>query len=287
MRWEDERYVRFYTRDTPEWDAMNWRARGLFGLILRVVDRAGILKLGKRLGLRGVSVAVKAPWEEVQGPLQELLDDGCVRYVETEDNAALVMPNFLAAQEAPMSTAERKRKSRETALADLSKSHFVPSASQFVPDGSRSVTNGHGNSRVAQHSTEGLVGSVGEVQEGGSGVVTKRDPRGTRLSEDWQPSEALVQRWSERGIDARGSLHRFRNHFCAKTGKDSTKRNWDMTFDNWVEKDVHDGKAKRITTQSAMHSNGECVPPTPEQRAILGSIKKVRTILDEADEVKR
>ena len=57
MRWEDERYVRFYTRDTPEFLAMSWLARALFGLIMRKVDRAGILVVG-RLGLKGVAVAV-------------------------------------------------------------------------------------------------------------------------------------------------------------------------------------------------------------------------------------
>lgn len=27
MRWEDERYIRIFTRDTPTWDAMEWKAQ--------------------------------------------------------------------------------------------------------------------------------------------------------------------------------------------------------------------------------------------------------------------
>lgn len=114
MRWEDERYVRFYTRNTPEWMAMSWQARALFGLVLREVDRAGILKVGK-LGLRGVAVAVQAPWVEVETPLRELLDDGCVIY--DDGRQVVLMPNYIEAQEATQSDAARKRKSREIARA--------------------------------------------------------------------------------------------------------------------------------------------------------------------------
>lgn len=114
MRWEDERYVRLYTRNTPEWSSLSWRARGLFGLIMREVDRAGILELGK-LGAKGVAVAVRAPWVEVEGPLSELLDDGCVRVDQVRQ--CLFMPNFMEAQECAQSDVARKRASREKARA--------------------------------------------------------------------------------------------------------------------------------------------------------------------------
>lgn len=116
MRWEDERYVRFYTRNTPEWLALSWQARSLFGLILREVDRAGVLKLG-RLGLKGVAVAVTAPWAEVSDALKELLEDGCVRF--DAERGVLWMPNYIEAQEAKSSDAARKRASRERARAVL------------------------------------------------------------------------------------------------------------------------------------------------------------------------
>lgn len=116
MRWEDERYVRFYTRDTAEWLALSWHARGLFGLVLRAVDRAGVLPVGK-LGQKGLAVAVHAPWIEVEGPLAELLEDGCV--VWDEDRSAFLLPNYLAAQECSQSDAARKRASRERARAQF------------------------------------------------------------------------------------------------------------------------------------------------------------------------
>jgi hypothetical protein len=120
MRWEDERYVRLYTRNTPEWLSLSWAARGLFSLILREVDRAGILPLGK-LGPKGVAIAVNAPWRDVEAPLCELLSDGCVQ-IGSDDpiTSKLIVPNFLTAQEAFQSDASRKRKSREMARAALS-----------------------------------------------------------------------------------------------------------------------------------------------------------------------
>lgn len=114
MRWEDERYVRFYTRDTPEFLALSWHARGLIGLVMRKLDRAGVLVVGK-LGLRGVAVAIGAPWVEVEGPLRELLDDGCLIFDETK--ASVVMMNFIEAQEAKQSDKARQSASRERARA--------------------------------------------------------------------------------------------------------------------------------------------------------------------------
>lgn len=145
MRWEDERYVRFYTRDTPEWLALSWHARGLFGLILRAVDRAGVLAVGK-LGTKGVAVAVHAPWAEVEGPLAELLEDGCV--VWDEGRAAFLIPNYLEAQESKQSDAARQRASRERARAKFGGSTAASKAAGAVM--SRVVTNGSEPAQLTQ-----------------------------------------------------------------------------------------------------------------------------------------
>ena len=92
MRWEDERYVRVYTRDTPDWCALSWEARALFAFLLRRVDRAGIVDLG-RSGVRGLAGMVQMPPEVVERALPELLADGSVLQTGT----TLVIPNFVAA----------------------------------------------------------------------------------------------------------------------------------------------------------------------------------------------
>ncbi len=110
MRWEDERYVRLYTRDTVDWLALSLEAQGLLSLILRKVDRAGLLALGKRGGQSVAAILCHSDrWATVGPALDELLADGCVRI----QGDILVVPNFIAAQEATMSPALRNREWRE------------------------------------------------------------------------------------------------------------------------------------------------------------------------------
>ena len=80
MNWPDERYVRLYTRDTPSWLMLSFPAQGLFCLLLRKVDRAGTLELG-RAGTKGVGLAIGHvhQWTMLEPALKELLADGCVQ----------------------------------------------------------------------------------------------------------------------------------------------------------------------------------------------------------------
>lgn len=135
MRWEDERYVRVYTRDTVDWLALSWDAQALLVQLLRKVDRAGLLPLGRH-GKRGVAVAVGHPgrWPCIEPALEELLADGCIEIRA----GVLFFKNFIAAQETPQSDKQRKAESRARA-ADLAAAAAVTN-----PDASsRNVTTGH------------------------------------------------------------------------------------------------------------------------------------------------
>jgi hypothetical protein len=140
MRWEDERYVRVYTRDTAELIGMSWQARALLWELMRKADRAGFVSLG-RAGLRGLAGLVRMPLEVVEEALPDLLVDGCVVQLE----GRLLLPNFVAAQETPRSDAARKRdqrmRERETALQTSRESGPVePPMSRFVTDVTDTVT---------------------------------------------------------------------------------------------------------------------------------------------------
>jgi hypothetical protein len=112
MRWEDERYVRVYTRDTVDWQSLSFDAQALLLLLLRKVDRAGLLPLGKH-GKRGVAIAIghAREWERLAPALEELLSDGCVTL--TDDGTTILVPNFIAAQESTASAVQRTREYRE------------------------------------------------------------------------------------------------------------------------------------------------------------------------------
>lgn len=109
MNWSDERYVRVYTRDTPDWVALGWEAQALFLLILRKVDRAGVLDLGKS-GEPGMADLLRMPIEIFDQALAKLLKDGCVTRSHTLSQ--LVVPNFLSAQEARQSDRQRQHETR-------------------------------------------------------------------------------------------------------------------------------------------------------------------------------
>ncbi len=139
MRWEDERYVRLYTRDTVDWLNLSFEAQALFALLLRKVDRAGLLPLGKH-GARGVASAIGHPlrWDTIRPALDELVADGCV----TICDGVLFIPNFTVAQDAKQSDKARQQKSRETARA-LLKAQSVTNRDET----SQAVTDGHATSQ--------------------------------------------------------------------------------------------------------------------------------------------
>jgi hypothetical protein len=110
MNWERELYVKTYVRDTPEFLAMSWQARCLLLELIRKVDRRGILQVGKH-GIRGIALAIRAPVEEIEAPVRELLAEG--RLVWNEADGQFLVPNHVRAQGAAESDALRKRRERD------------------------------------------------------------------------------------------------------------------------------------------------------------------------------
>jgi Meiotically up-regulated gene 113 len=108
MDWPNERYVRVYTRDTVTWKLLDWRGRTVLMLMLRKVDRSGVVDVGED-GAAGLAAVLELPIDVVEAGLAQLMKRRTIEHTGT----AFVMPNFLEAQEAPQSDAQRKRASRE------------------------------------------------------------------------------------------------------------------------------------------------------------------------------
>jgi hypothetical protein len=111
MRYEDERYVRLYTRDTTTWLLLPWQGRALLPLILRKVDRAGIMDLGED-GTEALAAHVGLPIDVVEVGLEALLRRGVL---VLRQDGLLVWPRFIEAQEARQSDRARARAARERA----------------------------------------------------------------------------------------------------------------------------------------------------------------------------
>lgn len=120
MRWEDERYVRLYTRDTATWKLLPWQGRALLPLLLRKCDRAGIIDVGDD-DTDGVAALVDLPTEVVEPGLAALVKRGVLE----KSKGSLVFPKFIEAQEANKSDAARQKDSRER-RRDLVRAGLAP-----------------------------------------------------------------------------------------------------------------------------------------------------------------
>jgi hypothetical protein len=267
MNWQEERYVRAFTRDTPDWVALEWQSRAVFWEILRKCDRRGTVDLGWS-GIQGLSQLVRIPLDVVERGLAQLLDDGCVR----QSGSLLIVKNFISAQEASASDAKRAREYRERVrdkLEELSAPGDAVSQPELPLD-----------SDARHESSHDL-----EARDGPSHAVTlncavpsrtepKEDPplispegkaqiRGKRLPEDWVPSEATLRRFRQDGIDPLGSLERFRNHFLSAAGRTACKLDWERTFVNWVLEDI--ARARHTPWAPTPRATE---PPTPAPDAL-------------------
>ena len=83
-----------------------------------------------------------------------------------------------------------------------------------------------------------------------------KQSRGSRMTKDW----ALPDDWRQWATDellSSGSnlpaaldwipraADRFRDHWCAKAGKDGVKLDWEATWRNWIRRDIENGKTPR------------------------------------------
>lgn len=113
MNWEDERWVKLYTRDSITWKLWGWQARFVMMSLMRKVDRAGVVDVAGR-GINGLAALLEIPPDIVRDGLAQLTepDDDGERTV-VWDGPQLVISRFIEAQEAHTSNAQRQRDSRE------------------------------------------------------------------------------------------------------------------------------------------------------------------------------
>ncbi len=109
MNWSDETYVKLYRRETATSRSWPWQTTALWPNLLKHVDGAGILEFGRLKPEHAVSVVTGLPIAVVAIGLKALVDDGTIELRER----ALIIPNFIEAQEARKSEALKKADQRE------------------------------------------------------------------------------------------------------------------------------------------------------------------------------
>ena len=142
MDWSNERYVRLYCNDTKSWLLFGWEGQAVFSLLLRKVDRSGMMDDVFDAEDVALMLGGGFPVDVASVGLERLMSKGAVQI--TDDG--LLVPNFIEAQETPKSDAQRQRDSRESkrAKASVTKRDIPVTKRDKM---SRTVTDGHGMSQ--------------------------------------------------------------------------------------------------------------------------------------------
>jgi hypothetical protein len=141
---------------------------------------------------------------------------------------------------------ERRRKeSDRKAMARGRKPASIPPEDPFDPEGVLGLSHGTGAGLHPESDT-----GTGTGTGTGTSTSTKRDvtpagdsvgaaspSRGARLAQDW----VLPKAWGEWAVEELGmpadqvrtEAAKFRDYWCAKSGKDATKLDWQATWRNW------------------------------------------------------
>jgi len=143
MDFSDERWVKLYVRDTPTWCLWDWEARAVFCFLLRVVDRAGVMDLGKRPE-EALSVLIRVPLAVARRSLKTLQNCGTIT---VNSRGTLIIHQFLPAQTARQKNRHRQEASRE--FRRLNMQNYSPPCHTV----SHGVTRGHTASQMSHDVT--------------------------------------------------------------------------------------------------------------------------------------
>src|SRR6187399_1128707 len=139
MNFEDESYVRLYTRDTASWRLLGWEGQTVLMHMLRDrFDRAGVFDCDGHKPSRAVTAVTGLPQEVVERGLASLLTEK----VWIEQDGRLVWPKFVSAQTCKRADRLRQQESRRNR-----RDRALEPITEQPPGMSHGVTDGHDESQ--------------------------------------------------------------------------------------------------------------------------------------------
>jgi uncharacterized protein YdaU (DUF1376 family) len=94
--------------------------------------------------------------------------------------------------------------------------------------------------------------------------LSKKDRRGSRLPDDWEPDELPLSIHPPPGL-VEAEADKFRDYWTAQPGQKGVKLDWQATWRNWMRKAMEQNNAQRMGT-----GNGSSSQPQPQYRAQPG-----------------
>jgi hypothetical protein len=185
MKYDEENWIKVYTRDTAGWLSVSWQARGLSLEIGRKLPKkTGELSLGRK-GLEALGALLRAPWAEIEPFVRELIEDG--RLVYDAERQTISDPQHADRQTAITSDAERQRRLRERKVEAVNDVTACHAPSRAVTQARDDVTPPHEEKRREEKEEIPL------TPQGDPGrVVDQGTPLALEVEETYQRSVAAV-----------------------------------------------------------------------------------------------
>jgi hypothetical protein len=115
MNYEDEDYVRFYTRETVSWMALGWEGQTVLSLMLHgKFDRSGVFDCDGHTPSHAVTLVTRLPEDVAERGLKRLFESK----TWVHRDGKIVWPKFVTAQNCRRSDKARQRESREKRRSD-------------------------------------------------------------------------------------------------------------------------------------------------------------------------
>lgn len=256
MDWTNERYVRLWVRDGMPWKRATWEARCTYAMLIRKVDRSGVLgELGAATP-EALAVMIEMPLAVVMVGEPQLVDLGIIVRRDTHGGSYFV-PDFGPAEEAVQSdklrAANSRARRREVALGstDVTKRDSAPRDNEQLPK--KRVTK---RDEKSLQSGPVLSGRSGPAQTAGEKTLSARGCA-TALPDGWEPPEGgeteqvIEQRSEEMGNswDVPAVVRKFVRHH---TDKGTRSTDWDALCATWIR-----DEDPRLTARD----KGPAVPP--------------------------
>jgi hypothetical protein len=248
VNFEDEPYVRKYTRKTVTNRLLGWEGRAVLDAMLGEFDPAGIFAIRGDVA-RCISAVTEIPLEVVQAALARLIETETWVVTARE----IVWPTYEEAQNCCRSDRVRQRESRRARAAALSVTARTPAVTN-VTTGHKpapavtNVTKCHSPSLPSfpppSHPSsrrDPPIGPPGDVTP--PAPKSERKKRSTALPEDLAPNASVMTLARELAVALETELPAFIDHHRAKG---SVFSDWQAALRTWIRNAARYGPAKRV-----------------------------------------
>lgn len=254
MNFEDEPYVRLYTRKTLTTKLIGWEGRTVLWHLMLEVDKAGVLDLDGEDEVDAVAALTELPIDVVKLGLSKLSSRG----VTERHGNKLVITRYIEAQSARRSEKARAREHRERRRAGIVTNR---DAEQTIRDEtSQPVTSGNTASpcTVPVPVPKNVLSSAsasGDARPKPAARASSASP--VPLPQGWTPDDALVQsiaaKWTCDPQQIRAIVPEFVDYWTNRKGRGKRRSltNWDTSFRRWADKAASSGELPPLRSDQA------------------------------------